>query len=317
MKRNQGCLLIVAIAVAVWMVANAAFAQSNTQTLHGTPTVKVDCNKKGSINAALASLSKTGMTRGVTISVTGTCKENITIGGFDHLVLQGLPTATLQDASNGTAVVATIYNSYDVTLQGFTINGGLGGVVCAQDSFCSLYLNTIQQSSGDGVSVGRSNVLLQNNNILNHGGQGINLHNGSTVRSISDRIGSNGASGIAVISGSNLYAESDSIQNNGAAGIRALGNSVVRAFDLNIAGNSGNGVRLDSASTASFAQLDTGNAITSNGGHGVEVHDLSFAGFNGANVSGNLAQPDVACYPQFSATRGAGTVGGTTNCKEP
>jgi len=42
----------------------------------------------------------------------------------------------------------------------------------------------------------------------------------------------------------------------------------------------------------------------------VSVNDLSFAEFDGTNnISGNLGQPDVACYPQYSATRGAGTVG--------
>ena len=118
--------------------------------------------------------------------------------------------------------------------------------------------------------------------------------------------------------GSNLTATSDIIQNNAGPGIAVGSTSVFRAFDLSITANGGDGVSLDSASSASFEQGDTGNIITGNGGSGVEVDDLSFAGFSGSNnVSGNLTQPDVACYPQFSATRGAGTVGGTTNCNEP
>ena len=58
--------------------------------------------------------------------------------------------------------------------------------------------------------------------------------------------------------------------------------------------------------------------ITGNGGNGVSIETCRLREFDGTNnVSGNLTQPDVACNPQYSATRGAGTVGGTTNCVEP
>jgi hypothetical protein len=94
-----------------------------------------------------------------------------------------------------------------------------------------------------------------------------------------------------------------------------LNNSVARVFDLIIDGNSAAGVHLESGSTASFEQINTGNVITGNGRFGVSVNDLSFAGFVGTNtVNGNLAEPDVVCNPQYSATRGAHQVGGTTNC---
>jgi len=280
--------------------------------------VRVDCGKGDTISATLAHLTQTGNTRGVTIFVKGTCKENITIGAFDHLVIQGSPIATIQDASNGNAAVFTIYSSFDVLLQGLVINGGAFGVNCVQYSYCFLYLSTVQQSAGDGVRFARSNGNLQNNNILNHAGRGIAAVNGSTLVTISNKITDNGGTGIVVNSGGNLTATSDTIQNNAGPGVHALGTSVVRASDLNITANGGDGVLLDSASSASFEQADTGNIITANGGSGIAVHDLSFAAFFGSNnVSGNLTQPDVACYPQFSATRGAGTAGGTTNCIEP
>jgi hypothetical protein len=301
----------------------AAYGQKNPPTSPSASPILVDCSKGGSINGTLAGLVQSNNTRGITISVTGTCKENIVIGGFDHLVLQGIPKraqhgATLQDVSNGTAAVVTIYSSFDVLLTGLTINGGAFGVNCVQYSFCFLYLDTVQQSAGDGVRFARSNGNLQNNMILNHAGRGIAAVNGSTLVTISNKISDNGGAGIVVNSGSNLTATSDTIQNNAGSGIRALGTSVVRASDLTITANGGDGVSLLSASSASFQQADTGNVITGNGGNGIAVHDLSFAAFFDANnVSGNLTQPDVACYPQYSATRGAGTAVGTTNCNEP
>jgi hypothetical protein len=47
------------------------------------------------------------------------------------------------------------------------------------------------------------------------------------------------------------------------------------------------------------------------------VHDLSMVTFNGASVTGNGGGTDVVCDGQYPATRGAGDIGGTTNCVEP
>ena len=288
-----------------------------TSTVYAAP-IRVDCGKGGSISSTLASLTSAGNTRGITIFVTGTCKENITIVAFDHLLLQASPIATLQDASNGTAPVVQVYNSYDVTLTNFTINGGLAGFGCFQYSYCTLLLNRIQQSGADGAVFARSQGIVTSNTISNNAADGLFIRNGSTVLTTSNTVTGNGNHGMLVISGSNLTAQSDTIQNNGFYGIRVAINAVLRASDLTITGNSSTGVQLEEASTAAFQQSNTGNVITGNGGNGVSVNDLSFASFSGTNnVSGNLTQPDVACNPQYSATRGAGTVGGTTNCMEP
>lgn len=285
-----------------------------TSTVYAAP-IRVDCGKGGSISATLASLASTGNTRGVTIFVTGTCKENILVYPFDHLTLQASPIATLQDASNGNSPVVEIFNSYDVTLVGFTINGGSSGVNCDIDSYCTLYLNRIQQS-GDGVRFGGSHGLVLSNNISNNASRGIVVVNGASVSTSSNTVSGNGDTGVQVGFGSSLTAGGDIIQNN-VIGIRVVQGSL-RASDLTITGNNSDGVLLARGSTASLQQTITGNVITGNGGNGVSVNDLSFAQFDGTNnVSGNLTQPDVACYPQYSATRGAGTVGGTTNCTEP
>ena len=64
------------VAVIAWMAGSAAFAQTKAQNSGGS-TVEVDCNKTGSIGATLAHLSQIGSARGITILVSGTCKENI------------------------------------------------------------------------------------------------------------------------------------------------------------------------------------------------------------------------------------------------
>ena len=286
-----------------------------TSTVYAAP-IRVDCNKGGSINSTLASLASAGNTRGITILVTGTCKENVLVYPFDHLTLQAAPIATIQDVSNGTLPAVQIFSSYDVTLTGFTINGGSPAVTCNTDSSCTLYLSRIQGAT-DGVTFGSSHGRVFSCTVSNNSNRGIAVVNGSTVVTDSNTISGNGNAGVQVNFGSTLTATSDTIQNNGAVGIRVVQGSVLRAFDLTITGNSADGVRVEQASTASFSQQAGGNVITGNGGNGVSLGDLSFAQFNDTNnVSGNLGQPDVACNPQYSATRGAATVGGTTNCVE-
>ncbi len=326
-----------------WMwksIFSAAALLVLASTVYAAP-ITVNCGKGGSINATLASLANAGNTRGVTIFVTGICRENVSIAGFDHLTLQARPVAGIQDASNGNAPVVSIHASYDVTLQGFTVKGGSDGIVCDQVSYCTLYLNIIQQSGWDGVNFYHSHGIVIRNNIssnaqtgvdvlngstvdaisntVNNNGQyGIAASNGSAVDTVSDTISGNGAAGIVVLPGSSLVAQQDTVQNNSGQGIWVLKAAAIRVFDLTITGNGLAGIDLSQHSSAAIEQLSNGNVITGNSGNGVRIGDLSFAEFDGANnVSGNLTQPDVACRPQFSATRGAGTVGGTTNCMEP
>lgn len=56
--------------------------------------------------------------------------------------------------------------------------------------------------------------------------------------------------------------------------------------------------------------------ITAHGGVGVHLEDGSFAGFLGANITGNLSGLDVDCEPQFPITRFVANTGGITNCVE-
>jgi hypothetical protein len=286
-----------------------------TSTVYAAP-IKVDCGKGGSINSTLASLTSSGNTRGVTILVTGTCRENIVIAAFDNLALQASPISTIQDQTNGSQPVVVIFNSNNVALVGFTINGGSSGVDCAPDSFCQLYLNRIQQSY-EGVRFASSHGIVSSNNISNSGYSGISVLEGASVSTTSNTISGSGLAGMLVGYGSTLTAVSDIVQNN-LTGVQVIQKSALRATDLTITGNRGDGVLLLSGSTAAFQQSNIGNVITGNSGNGASVNDLSFAEFDDTNnVSGNLTQPDVACNPQYSATRGAGTVGGTTNCTEP
>ena len=137
-----------------------------TSTVYAAP-IRVDCGKGGSISGTLASLASAGNTRSVTIFVTGTCRENVFVYPFDHLTLQAAPIATIQDASNGTAPVVEIFNSFDVSVIGFTITGGSSGINCDIGSVCTLSQNRVQQAA-DGVRFVSSHGLVLSNNISNN-----------------------------------------------------------------------------------------------------------------------------------------------------
>ena len=292
----------------------------NTVPKHIDPSsaFKVDCNKNGSINAELAKLTSTGMTRGVTILVSGTCKENVLIQGFDRLNLLTTTLGTsINDASGGTQITVEIDNSQNVTVQGFTINGGAAGVGCGTSS-CYLTGNTIQSSLFNGVLVSTaSSAVLTGNVIQNSGERGLTVNVNSTVSSNSDIFQGNGSAGIFANQGY-VFAGTATIRNNGGdgtAGIVATNHSAIRLAGSTISGNLNAGIAVQGGSEASIgATTITGNALD-----GVLVKDLSFATFGGNTITGNLSGTDVNCQPQFPATRGALTdIGsGTTNCTEP
>jgi len=127
-------LTAVYMLLAVCLIASTASARvpddsNSDHSRMAPPAIKVDCNTVASISATLAHLAQIGSTRDITVVVNGTCKENITISGFDHLVLKSFGQGTtLQDASNGSNTVAILSSFYDVTLEGFIINGGVTGV---------------------------------------------------------------------------------------------------------------------------------------------------------------------------------------------
>ncbi len=331
--RSQKMALLFGVGLLLFsLTLPSAFAQRTTKTLDFPGSVntvakhidassafKVDCNKNGSINAELAMLTNTGMTRGVTILVSGTCNENVLIQGFDRLslVTAGLGTS-INDPSQGTKTTVDIEDSQNVTVQGFTINGGSEGVGCGGQSLCYLTGNTIQSSLSQGVFVvSASNAVLTRNVVQNNGEQGLLVNLNSSASSNYDTFQGNKSSGIFVNQGY-VFAFASTVQNNGGDGnavVAANNHSAIRLVSCTISGNLDAGVGVQGGSEASFNQTTvTGNALD-----GVIVQDLSFALFRASIITGNLSGVDVNCQPQFPATRGALTDigGGKTNCTEP
>jgi hypothetical protein len=288
-------------------------------------SLKVNCGGRGALSTIHGALKLLNPQGPSTITVSGTCKENVLIQSFDRLTMIANPGASINDASGGTIPVVDIEDSHSVTLNGFTINGGADGVVCETASVCYLQANIVQSSLGqEGVGVGGgSRAFLNGNTIQNNTQRGLTVNRGAQVFSNSDTFSGNTSAAIVANSGTYLTATGSSVLNNGgdgSAGIVATDHSALRLISCTISGNKADGVDLQHGSEARFDAYLGPTTVTANAGVGVAVRDLSFAFFSSGNsVTGNLGGTDVLCSPQFSATRGALTNigGGTTNCVEP
>jgi hypothetical protein len=115
--------------------------------LHASAATKVDCAKGESINAALAKLPKT---RPQTLTVSGTCAEDILIVGFDDLALLAAPDAVLTNLSDASTAVIRIEASRRISISGFriTITGGAQAVDLWDCVACDLTRLTVTGGGG-------------------------------------------------------------------------------------------------------------------------------------------------------------------------
>ena len=160
--------LLTALVIA--LVAGAS-AQPNGECPTSAINIKVDCDKKQTINAALACASYSS--RPVTLDISGTCKENVVIQGADRITLAGHNGASIVDQSNGANETVGIYFSSLITVQDLTIVGGDAGVLCTELSSCLLENNIVQNANNGLVVRSRSAVEGFNNTFQNNSGFGV------------------------------------------------------------------------------------------------------------------------------------------------
>jgi hypothetical protein len=266
--------------------------------------LNVNCDKRETIGQALHILAITNPQGPNTITVSGSCRADFVIRGFDRLTLITKTAASITDRSNGRLAVVDIEDSHSVTVQGFTINGV---VQCGNASVCYLTGNTIQAG---GVGVGAGSRAFLESNVIQDGG-GSTVSDGSQMFSSHDIFQGNGQ-GVILGSGTYFEASNSSFLNNGVGILASASNLLLDSGT--VSGSLGNGMTIRAGSTVVFRD---GTTVTGNGGAGVHLEDASFAGFQSATVTGNLSGLDVDCAPQFTITHFVERTGGITNCVEP
>ena len=214
----------------------------------GPKTISVSCS-----NASLQQALE-GAASGDTVSVTGTCNENVLVRNDKvRVFLDGGGTAVINGSDPSRPAIDI--RGKAVSIQGLAITGGSNGIVVQRGANAVINNNMIDGTGGPGVLVNQQAfAVLTNNTIQNNAAEGVYVGEGSAAH-----IGFN--------SGIETTASSNTIQFNGGSGITIAGSSSARVVGNMIHNNGGDGVTVDSASQADLAN----NTIESNKSDGVSV----------------------------------------------
>jgi hypothetical protein len=214
-----------ALTILVFALAGIVRAQTN---------VDVDCSGSNpqafhSINAALNTLDLVGPN---TITVTGTCQENVALLQRDRLTIQAAAghVAAIQNAATPPGITLYVAGSRNIVLDSLVIEGGSPALYISDSSSATVVQNcTVENSVADGFDIdGESEVVIQNSTIKNNSGVGIFISNESQLTF------------------GNYPTQRIHITGNGSGGLAIDGSQVQLNFGvLTINGNAGPGISMD------------------------------------------------------------------------
>jgi Right handed beta helix region len=240
-----------------------------------------------SITAALSTLDPHGPN---TITVSGTCVENILINNHERLFIQSAPgqTATIT-AADASRIVLQTFQSTGILISGLVFQGGSTGVLLNQGSNVTIVNCTMQQNSGDGLGMQMASTLVMENSTLqDNQGNGMSVGVGSNATMATNpneriRVLRNGGDGIDV-DGSFFQVNFGTldVENNAGAAIFQTGGRLLIFGGQGVGGGNlfqGNGEGIDIFQAGS-AQFFGKNTIRNNGDVGLQVLGSSVM-FNG------------------------------------
>jgi len=242
-----------------------------------------------SVSAALSALDPHGPN---TITVSGTCVENIFIFQFERLSIQSAPgQSAVISAADPSAIVLQTFQSTGILLSGLVFQGGSTGVLLNQGSNVTMVNCTMQQNSAEGLHMQMASTLvMENSTIQDNGDNGMFVGGGSsahmaTIPNQRIRVLRNGGDGID-IEGSYFQVNFGTldVENNAGAAIFQTGGRLV-IFDGGVSGGNlfqGNGEGIDIFNAGS-AQFFGRNVVRNNGDVGLQVLGSSVS-FNGGGT---------------------------------
>ncbi len=233
-------------------------------------TIEVNCSS-ASLQAAIERAKP-----GDTLSVSGTCKENLVIHEeVARITLDGQGKATIEGADAGKRIIEV--RGRGITIKGFTITGGRIGVLVTRGGHAVIDGNTVQGAASNGIVVIRqSSASIANNTVQNNGRQGI-VVNGSSASIGNNTVKNNGSFGIVIndtsavlvgVFGVNDRTASPNIIENNRIGIIVGNSSSARIVGNTIRNNKRSGIIVRRASS-----LISSNKIDGNGRNGIMIHN--------------------------------------------
>ena len=190
--------------------------------------------------------------------------ENVVIQSeLQRITIDGQGTAIVKPPDARQPAIQVL--GREITIRGFTTNGGFSGIAInrggtaiidhntienasemglevSQNSFARIINNTIRHSGVDGILVLGSasahigvlrtdDTVPSPNVILENGGDGIRVLRASTARVVGNTLTGNQRSGLSVQQASHADVAANTFNGNRDYGIRATGNSVVNLAD--------------------------------------------------------------------------------------
>jgi parallel beta-helix repeat protein len=206
-----------------------------------------------------------------TISVTGTCEENIEIASLKRgITLLAVGTAAITGPNP--TIPTVLVGGDNITIKGFTIGGGQHGIFVYRNGNVIIDGNTIESTGGHGIGLENSaTARILNNTIRNNRhGDGIRINENSSARigvkypfdtsTQPNTIEYNAGNGITVLNSSSALIVGNTISENGSDGIRVASVSQADISDNTIDGNDGNGILVTQNSGVNLGN-DTGDTI--------------------------------------------------------
>ncbi len=222
-----------------------------------------------SINDALKTLDLIGPN---TITVRGTCHENVALTQRDRLTIQAVPGhfATIENAATQSESTLYIAGSHNIILNNLIIDGGSPAIYVTDASSAVLMQNcTVQNSMSDGLDLDtESELVIQNSTIKNNSAAGVNISNESqlllgTYPAERIRITGNGFGGSGSTDG--LMIDGSQVQLNFGV--------------LTIDGNAGAGISMDGGRLQFYGGEADSPGIIENNNVGLSMNDAASATF--------------------------------------
>jgi WD40 repeat protein len=244
-------LLGIGAAIAILLLAAGNSGQVRTVA------AQADCNRTVYAGDSIQRAIDNAKPGEIVCVRAGTYQEGLTIN----------KPITLRGEGQGRVTIVgsiSVTNAVNVTLQGFTLQGGRGLVVFNSSSVTLIDLAVIG-SEAAGVMVNNSSVQVSQCLISGNKLQGMLVALNSSVVLASTDITKNGGDGLAA-SDSNAEIRGSRVTENQGVGMR-LNNSSVQVSQSLISGNKLQGVLVALNSSVALASTD----ITKNGGDGLAV----------------------------------------------
>jgi hypothetical protein len=333
---SSGKVLFICLLAAL-LPSSLAFAAGATVDCSGaTPGAFT------TITAALASLPAAGPN---SISVTGTCHENVVMSGRTDLTIFGNPTATVVPG-NANGHLLAIFASQRVGIQNITFDGGRGALIndnsrvdftsvtiqnslgiglTSIDSLVHIADSTVKASTRSGISVGGGTFYVDSDvtgtTVTNNGRTGISVLTGHLILNGGDEvtpgtenvISNNTGVGVAVANSAEADISGDNriIGNQGAFGLEVIHTSTVIMSDGLIQSNAGIGVHCGETSHCEWAGV---TKIDNNLKGGIEITDHSDAYLDGGiDISGNTGTGVLVDLSSLLNSLGGNTINNNTD----